>query len=415
MYPRHDYAIDLALALQEPFPAKDIEWRVAQCGQTSQGKIWVKVLAYVTARAIQDRLDSVVGPLSWRVSFQHLPAGVIATIAIRETFINGEWIEKQDGAEQTDIEAFKGGMSGALKRAAVQWGIGRYLYNLEEGWGIVCEQNDQEAQYGKTKEGKVFYWKPPALPPWALPAPRPLENTAKSNTAKSNMEAETKRKMGGLSARGHAGKNGQDSKTSPKGNGAEDIAAGILPPGQAADAAGPGDANSRGDAEILSALIQDTAAVFGDHSGANNGMDAVGRENPNNSVGANSGRSSGADKQNSAQRPERGPGKPNKNAANPSGKATPSESAIRQARDEALVARLTGKTDGSGEVSKSGDSPTPTGSYEQVKALVVNCESIDELREVWTKNIDFIRSNKLTQEQKEEIGKIKDALKNSLS
>ncbi len=42
--------------------------------------------------------------------------------------VSGEWVEKQDGSGPTDMEPFKGGISGALKRAAVAWGIGRELY-----------------------------------------------------------------------------------------------------------------------------------------------------------------------------------------------------------------------------------------------------------------------------------------------
>ena len=42
---------------------------------------------------------------------------------------DGEWIGKSDGADDSNIEAAKGGLSAALKRAAVQWGIARYLYH----------------------------------------------------------------------------------------------------------------------------------------------------------------------------------------------------------------------------------------------------------------------------------------------
>ena len=53
-----------------------------------------------------------------------------------------------------------------MKRAAVQWGIGRYLYDLESAWGNV-EQNGKNSQ--KTKQGEWFKWSPPQLPAWALP------------------------------------------------------------------------------------------------------------------------------------------------------------------------------------------------------------------------------------------------------
>lgn len=45
-----------------------------------------------------------------------------------------EWLEKTDGAENTDYEPVKGGLSDAMKRAASQWGIGRYLYKLGTPW-----------------------------------------------------------------------------------------------------------------------------------------------------------------------------------------------------------------------------------------------------------------------------------------
>ena len=45
-----------------------------------------------------------------------------------------EWMEKTDGAENTDYEPVKGGLSDAMKRAASQWGIGRYLYKLGTPW-----------------------------------------------------------------------------------------------------------------------------------------------------------------------------------------------------------------------------------------------------------------------------------------
>ena len=32
------------------------------------------------------------------------------------------------------MEAIKGGLSNAMRRAAVQWGIGRYLYDLPQQW-----------------------------------------------------------------------------------------------------------------------------------------------------------------------------------------------------------------------------------------------------------------------------------------
>ena len=57
---------------------------------------------------------------------------------------------KWDAAENTQVEAVKGGRSGAMKRAAVQWGIGRYLYNLEEGFAQTSLDKSRDG-WGKTQ------------------------------------------------------------------------------------------------------------------------------------------------------------------------------------------------------------------------------------------------------------------------
>ena len=72
----------------------------------------------------------------------------------------GEWVRKWDGADNTNFESTKGGLSDSMKRAAYQWGIGRYLYNLDSVWVPIKEA-------GKTCiiEKKNI----PKLPAWALP------------------------------------------------------------------------------------------------------------------------------------------------------------------------------------------------------------------------------------------------------
>lgn len=155
--------MDLA-KLKECFPANDIEWRLQQAETKKDGSIRAKCLAYVTNRAIQTRLDDVCGPENWKNEYTKAPdGGVLCGISIK---IGDEWVTKWDGAENTDIQGVKGGLSGSMKRAAVQWGIGRYLYKLEESWARI-ENNGKFS--GKTKEGKWFNWNPPALPNWALP------------------------------------------------------------------------------------------------------------------------------------------------------------------------------------------------------------------------------------------------------
>lgn len=154
----------------EPFAADDIEWRIQQSGKTGAGKVWAMVLAYVTNRAIMKRLDDVCGKAGWKNEYRDIPnnGGVECGISIK---VGDEWITKWDAAEQTQVEAVKGGRSGAMKRAAVQWGIGRYLYDLEEGFAQISTEKEKSRGWNraKLKDGTTFYWLPPNLPSWAMP------------------------------------------------------------------------------------------------------------------------------------------------------------------------------------------------------------------------------------------------------
>lgn len=151
--------------LRKPLPAKDIDWRIGRSG-VSDGRVWATVLAYLNARSVMDLLDEVCGPGNWKDRYWREGNAVMCGLSIK---VGDEWVEKVDAAEETDIEAVKGGVSGAFKRAAVKWGIGRYLYDLTEGRPRIVDKGTDGAKYAKTKEGQIFYWLPPQLPDWALP------------------------------------------------------------------------------------------------------------------------------------------------------------------------------------------------------------------------------------------------------
>lgn len=158
-------------ALQKPFPATDIEWRVDRTMKTQNG-VKAIVLAYVTNRAIMERLDEVFGIAGWKNDYQEWrDKGVLCTISCK---VKDEWISKSDGADATNYESTKGGFSASMKRAAVQWGIGRYLYNLDQAWVDVKSsgQNYIKAKVkvqGGKEEWVTGYWDTPKLPTWSLP------------------------------------------------------------------------------------------------------------------------------------------------------------------------------------------------------------------------------------------------------
>lgn len=124
--------MDLSKLLAE-FPKEAISWRAQT---VYNGK--AMALAYIDARDVMDRLDAVCGMDGWQCKYSHANGKTVCDIGIKI----GEWIWKADGAGDSDIEAEKGALSDAFKRAAVRWGIGRYLYSLSCPW-VPCEVNDK--------------------------------------------------------------------------------------------------------------------------------------------------------------------------------------------------------------------------------------------------------------------------------
>jgi hypothetical protein len=114
--------------LKEPFPPDRISWRV---GSTTKDKAKGMALAYIDARDVMQRLDDVCGPENWQCDYPHAAIKTVCRIGIK---VGDEWVWKANGAGDTDIEGEKGALSDAFKRAAVLWGIGQYLYDLESPW-----------------------------------------------------------------------------------------------------------------------------------------------------------------------------------------------------------------------------------------------------------------------------------------
>jgi hypothetical protein len=140
-------------ALSAPFDPKEVKFKP----QVVQGNRAL-ALGYVDARVIQDRLDEVLGVEGWQDEYECLPDGsVICRLRLR---IGDEWVTKMDvggPSEQPDGgDRMKAAFSDALKRAAVKFGVGRYLYRLPAQW---VDYDPHKRQLVRT----------PTLPPFALP------------------------------------------------------------------------------------------------------------------------------------------------------------------------------------------------------------------------------------------------------
>lgn len=183
---------NIAEALRAPFPLNEIEWRPAQggLGQTRDGRPWLKILAYLNARAVMDRLDQVFGVGGWshelrpvEISKQGksgvvITSGMICRIMIMS--MDKPMCIHEDVSDLTDIEDLKGGASGALKRTAVHLGIGRYLYDLGDTYADIYDRGSRWHRGDEAKGIKSFRWDPPGTEwfaknaPWMIPAAGPV-------------------------------------------------------------------------------------------------------------------------------------------------------------------------------------------------------------------------------------------------
>jgi hypothetical protein len=154
--PRDPEVQALASALSAPFEPREIKFKPQMVKNNR-----ALAMAYIDARLIQDRLDEVLGVENWQDKYDILPDGsVMCRLRVR---LGGRWITKSDvgsPSEQPDSgDRLKAAFSDALKRAAVKFGIGRYLYRLAAQW----------VDYDPVKKQLTQL---PQLPAFATPKPR---------------------------------------------------------------------------------------------------------------------------------------------------------------------------------------------------------------------------------------------------
>jgi hypothetical protein len=143
--------------LREQFPRDCVSWRSQRLNKECTKAM---ALAYIDARDVMERLDEVCGPANWQDRYEVNGSKTICYLSINimnETSDEPEWVTKADGAGDTDVEGDKGAISDAFNRAAVKWGIGRYLYDMPVIW-VPCSTYE--------KSGRR-YWKSWTKDPWS--------------------------------------------------------------------------------------------------------------------------------------------------------------------------------------------------------------------------------------------------------
>src|SRR5215471_18090711 len=112
--------LDLFAALAAPFEPEEVKLRVQASRQ----------LHYVTARTVMNRLDEVLGPENWWDDFVPLEHSVICRLTLR--LPDGQILTKSDAGGYAGMadpgDDDKSGFADAFKRAAVKFGVARYLY-----------------------------------------------------------------------------------------------------------------------------------------------------------------------------------------------------------------------------------------------------------------------------------------------
>jgi hypothetical protein len=112
--------------LAAPFSVSSIEWKPTGKGGAN---VRTSLVAFVSARVVAERLDSVLGCGGWGFDYEVLAMdnGEIKTC---KGVLSIGGISKSDVGSSSNWEPSKGAVSDALKRAAVLWGVARYLYTL---------------------------------------------------------------------------------------------------------------------------------------------------------------------------------------------------------------------------------------------------------------------------------------------
>lgn len=162
-------------ALTAPFSADHVAWRAGQ--KTGDGKKG-QAMPHVDARHVQDRLTEVFGLAGWKTDYVEVIAEgkLLAVRCILSVFVNDQWVGKSDAAPFTsgrdhfsNEQALKGVYTEAMKRAAVHWGVARYLYNFKAPWVDLDERGrivePQFLPQEMLPEGEVAVAAEPKSPP----------------------------------------------------------------------------------------------------------------------------------------------------------------------------------------------------------------------------------------------------------
>ena len=174
-----EWTPEIAKALAAPFKESDVSWVVVATSNKNTPQMTELWAPYVEAEPILDRLDDVVGPGGWSLDIEVVgDRSAICRLTILGVTKAGAG---QIAAEQKTDQPFKAAATDALKRAAVLFGIGRYLHDKR-----LNEWRKPTADGARPKRGAA----PKAPPPAPRPSPDPGSPPAQAATPEAPRPAE---------------------------------------------------------------------------------------------------------------------------------------------------------------------------------------------------------------------------------
>src|SRR5580700_8438612 len=173
----------LVTALEEPFDAREIKWRVTN---TTADRRRGQVIAYADPRAYTDRLNALFTVRGWTreyavqviQNFERKDRGtgegaisgkIVVTCRLTidglgsHSALGEEWADNENAGTAAEAQAFK--------RACSCFGLGRYLYDLGGNW---VDLDDRKQPLSR-----------PRLPDWALPKRKPGVATSQNGSART--------------------------------------------------------------------------------------------------------------------------------------------------------------------------------------------------------------------------------------
>lgn len=108
-----------------------IEWRPKQVKQSNKDNNWYAVMVpYIDMRTVMTRLDEVVGPENWEFSWLETTQPNVVKGRLKVCGVVREDVGYFNSSNTSDETPLKTAVSDAFKRCGVQFGIGRFLYDI---------------------------------------------------------------------------------------------------------------------------------------------------------------------------------------------------------------------------------------------------------------------------------------------